>query len=291
MPPMWFKVKGDLNSLSVLSMLAPDAQFEIIKSKENHHSPHVARSALSSGGFFKLKGDISLVEDGRIDWDNSFVDTLLFEDPNNGLSDFKIVDEALAYGFLKELIESNSGNYPALLFDNGFEYRGTKRNDNLDISNLSIENLAVFPWVLGGAGADSITGSDANDFLAASASREICRFGSGTDLLKRVKDVLVGGDGVDSFYVDNGTKIVDIEVGEKMHLYVGYFADSSGLADETPLFKYKSNKTVIKVGSIRMITNPMRFDYVYQEPDICDGDLCTWYPVSEGYVFTAAEAL
>ena len=96
---------------------------------------------------------------------------------------------------------------------------------------------------------------------------------------------------MDSFYVDNGTKIVDIEVGEKMHLYVGYFADSSGLADETPLFKYKSNKTVIKVGSIRMITNPMRFDYVYQEPDICDGDLCTWYPVSEGYVFTAAEAL
>ena len=160
------------------------------------------------------------------------------------------------------------------------------------------DNLVFPPSLAGGRGADTIIGSDGSDFLSASTSRDICDFGSGTDLSKRVKDVLIGGDGIDTFYVDNGTKVTDVEIGETLHLYNHLSNDLRDLVDKTPIIKNRPTKTVIKVGDIRVITNPVEFEYSYgftnsvfefcitdQNGIVCSVGMIPGQP--EGYRFTA----
>ena len=138
--------------------------------------------------------------------------------------------------------------------------------------------------------------------MAASTSRDICDFGSGTNLIEKVKDVLAGKGGKDIFYVDNGTHVADIEAGEVIHLFNHSSYDLGELANKTPVFKQKRNKAIIKIGDLTVTTNPAKFDFQYKfftsefNPCITDqnGTDCDmpWIPGEpEGYSFTATEIL
>ena len=256
-----FTSKGSLENLSALSLLDVDTSFELIRTKSDSSSPHVIQAIVPDAGSFKLKGDFVLNEDGHIDWTDSRASSFYYRDFNNKSKNFRVTDSLLqtlpSFILLDDVDPLNHA------FNNGYEYRGTKRDDRIDISNLVAENLVFPPSLAGGRGADTIIGSDGSDFLSASTSRDICDFGSGTDLSKRVKDVLIGGDGIDTFYVDNGTKVTDVEIGETLHLYNHLSNDLRDLVDKTPIIKNRPTKTVIKVGHIRVITNPVEFEYSY----------------------------
>lgn len=303
-----FTSRGSLNNFSTLSLLWPDTIYEVIKTKYDPYNPLVVVRAKYPGiGSFKIKGNLLLTDNyqtpdseinyGSINWGGSLASSLHYKDFNDKSKNFKIVDFYTPEKSLPSFIQSFDD--PVVhAFNRGYEYRGTKKRDTIDFSSLPVDNLTFLPSISGGSGADTIIGSDRSDFISASTSRDICDFGSGTDLSKRVKDVLTGGSGIDIFYVDNGTKVTDVEVGETLHLYNDLSNDLRDLIDKTPIIKYKSTKTVIKLGDIRVVTNPVKYDYSYgfidsefefcitdQNGTDCGGGMIPGQP--EGYKFTA----
>ena len=292
-----FTSRGSLENLSALSLLEADTSFELIRIKSDPSSPHVIQAVVPDAGSFKLKGNFVLNEDGEINWNDSQASSFHYRDFNNKSKNFQITDALLRT--LPSFILLDDEDPLNHAFNNGYEYRGTKRDDRIDITNLAADNLAFSPSLAGGRGADTIIGSDGSDFLSASTSRDFCDFGSGTDLSKRVKDVLVGGDGIDTFYVDHGTRVTDVQVGESLRLYSHSSYSLRELEDKAPTIKYRRRKTVIEVGNIRVVTNPVEFEYHYEflEPGLefcvtdqdgttdCSLGLIPGQP--EGYVFTA----
>ena len=289
-----FKSKGSINNISALSLLDATTLFEPFKNKSD-----VIRSVAPDVGSFKLKGNFVFAVDGQLNWDDSEPISLHYKSFNDRSKNFKIIDKTYSRNTLKEYLLSGTDDKLAYAFNFLFEYRGSKKIDTIDISNLAIENLANSPYLSGGSGADTIVGSDAKDLIAASTSRDTCDIGSGTNLSKKVKDVLIGGKGIDTFYVDNGTKINDVEAGESLHLNNHSSYDLRNLADKMPIIKYKLGKTIIKVGEIRVVTNPVKYDYSYgfisrPEMEFCytthDGTECSLGLIpgqTEGYRFTA----
>ena len=297
-----FTSKGSLENFSALSFLYPDTIYEVIKTKPDPYNPFIVVLAEFPGiGSFKIRGNLLLTDDGydndqdkysQINWSGSRASSLHYKDFTDKSKNFKIVD--FHPGFIQSFDD------PVVhALNHGFEYRGTKRDDTIDLSSLVAENLEFPVSLSGGKGADTMIGSDGKDLIAASTSRAICDFGSGTDLSIRVKDVLTGGSGVDIFYVDNGTKVTDVEVGETLHLYNHLSNDLRDLADKSPIIKYRPTKTVIKLGDIRVVTNPVEFEYHYEFLESgfefcrtdqdgvkdCSRGLIPGQP--EGYVFTA----
>ena len=200
------------------------------------------------------------------------------------------------------LIKSDSDNYLNLILSNDFELRGNKRDNALDFTSMPIKKKYSHLPIAGGAGADTIIGSNRVDSLAASTSRDICDFGRGTNLAVNVKDVLTGGRGVDTFYVDNGTHITDVEAGETIHLFNHHSYDLDDIDNKTPLFRQKKNKTVIIIGDLKITTNPAKYSYAYKfftpKYEMCqtneNGTVCDqgWIPGEpEGYILTAIDVI
>ena len=289
-----FKSKGSINNISALSLLDANTVFEPFKNTSNG-----IRSMAPGVGSFKLKGNFVFTLDGQLNWNDSEPISLHYKSFNDRSKNFNIIDKTYPGSALKEYLLSGADDKLAYAFNFSFEYRGSKKIDTIDISNLPIENLANPPSLSGGSGADTIIGSDAEDLIAASTSRDICDFGSGTNLSKKVKDILIGGKGIDTFYVDNGTKINDVETGESLHLNNHSSYDLRNLVDKAPIVKYKLGKTIIKVGDIRVVTNPVKFEYFYgfasrPEMEFCytsqNGTECSLGLIpgqTEGYRFTA----
>ena len=114
--------------------------------------------------------------------------------------------------------------------------------------------------------------------------------------------MLTGNAGKDTFYADNGTRVTDIELGEVIHLFNHNSYDLNNINNKTPLFKYKSNRTIIRVGDLKISTNPARFDFTYKfyapEYKMCrtdvSGTVCSMGQIPgelEGYSFTAIEIM
>ena len=293
---------GSVDSLSSLALLRKDSKFTHVKSRNKPYSSQIIKTTPKAGQYFKISGEIKLRKDGRIDWKRSDLENIYFRDARNRLNNFQITDY-WQFGFnLESLIKSNSVNYLNLILSKGFELRGNKRENTLDFASMPIKKKYSHLSISGGAGADMIIGSNRNDSLAASTSRDICDFGSGTNLAIKVKDVLTGGRGVDTFYVDNGTRITDVDVGETIHLFNHHSYDLGDLSDKMPLFRYKTSKTIIRIGDVKIITNPAKYSYVYKfltpKYEMCQtnehGTVCGqgWIPgESEGYTLTAIEVI
>ena len=293
---------GSVDSLSALDLLRKDSKFIFVKSSNKTYPSQIIKTIPKAGKHFKISGEIQLRKDGRINWKRSDLENIYFRDARNRLNNFQIADH-WQFGFnLKSLIKSHSGNYLNLILDNGFELRGNKRDNTFDLTSMPIKKKYSRLPISGGAGADTIIGSNRTDSLAASTSRDICDFGRGTNLAVNVKDVLTGGRGVDTFYVDNGTLITDIEVGETIHLFNHHSYDLDEINDKTPLFIHKRNKTIIRIGDLKIITNPARYSYMYKfftpKYEMCqtneNGTVCgqAWIPGEpEGYTLTAIDVV
>ena len=300
MPIRQLIINGSLNELSSLSLLKKNSKFTRIKNKENHYYRDTLKASGEEGQTFKLSGEIELKGNGRIKWKESSISMISFRDRLNKENTYQISDRWQMGFNLKSLITSPPQNYLNLLISNGFTLRGGSGKDVIDLTSTLKNKKYKWPKISGGAGGDSITGSKGDDQLAASTSRDICDFGSGTNLARNVKDVLTGNAGRDTFYVDNGTHVTDIEIGEVIHLFNHNSYDLDTLDNKAPSFKHKSNRTIIRVGDLKVITNPARFDFAYSfytpEYKMCRTDSygtncdMAWIPGEpEGYSFTAIE--
>ena len=302
MPTRQVVINGSLNDLSSLSLLKKNSRFIRAKSKNSFYDPVAVKFRTQEGQIFRISGDIELTNNGRIRWKKSNINRINFKDTFNHKNNYRITDY-WQFGFsLKSLINETSENRLRLLLKNDFALRGGARKDVIDLTSTLVSKRHEWLPISGGAGADLIIGSRSNDHLAASTSRDICDFGTGTNLAQSVKDVLTGNAGTDTFYADNGTHITDVEAGEVIHLFNHKSYDLTELSNKSPSFKHKRNKTIIKVGGIRITTNPAKFDFSYKFYDpkytMCrtdsDGTTCDmgWIPGEpEGYSFTAIEIM
>ena len=293
-------INGSLNNLSSLALLQKNSKFVRTKNQDGYYYPDTIKMAGEDGQTFRIAGEIKLKKNGRIHWKKSSLSRISFRDSSNRSKNYQITDHWQFDFDLKSLIQSSPKNYATLLLREGFALRGGNRKNVIDFTGKKITQGSMRLPISGGAGADSIRGSENDDNLAASTSRDICDFGTGTNLGRKVKDVLTGNGGKDTFYADNGTRVTDIEVGETIHLFNHNSYDLDKLKNKTPTFKHRANKTVIKIGELKIITNPARFDFSYQfytsKFKMCktdsDGTICDtgWIPGEpEGYSFTATE--
>ena len=126
-----FTSKGSLENLSALSLLDVDTSFELIRTKSDSSSPHVIQAIVPDTGSFKLKGDFVLNEDGQINWTDSRASSFYYRDFNNKSKNFRVTDSLLqtlpSFILLDDVDPLNHA------FNNGYEYRGTKRDDRIDI--------------------------------------------------------------------------------------------------------------------------------------------------------------
>ena len=301
-PPQWLTINGSIDSLSALASLSADSRFIVVKDRDKNYPQQTIKTPGDTGKSFHVSGEIKLKKDGRINWGGSNLTSLRFKDKTNRSNNFLITDYWQLESGIESIMKSNSQNFLHVALSKGFEIRGSRRKNTLDLSSTGFNDKSYPLFIFGGGGADEITGSSQSDVLAASTSRDICDFGSGTNLIEKVKDVLAGKGGKDIFYVDNGTHVADIEAGEVIHLFNHSSYDLSELANKTPVFTQKRNKTIIKIGDLTVTTNPAKFDFQYKfftsefKPCITDqnGTDCDipWIPGEpEGYSFTATEIL
>ena len=124
-----------------------------------------------------------------------------------------------AGGFLDDLAgQMNAGGaFTFTLIDDGgsdtFDYSGTSRDSRVDLNpgavsdifggkgNMVIYRDTVIEHVVGGGGADNVTGNDANNLLRGGAGDDTLDGGAGDDLLVggTGADSLTGGAGADTF--------------------------------------------------------------------------------------------
>ena len=301
-PTRRLTINGSLNNLSDLALLKQNARFVHADHSGTYLYPQTVKTLSQTDEIFKVSGDIELKRNGRINWAKSNVSNIRFKDPSNRLNNFQINDHWQLDFDLKSLIKSKSKNYLKLLFRNSFELVGDRENNVIDFTSIPFARHYDRLPISGGAGADVIIGTKRNDLIAASSSRDICDFGTGTNLSINVKDILTGDTGIDTFYADNGTQITDIEKNETIHIFNHNSFDLDNIPDKSPSFKHKPNKTIIEIGDLKIITNPAKFDFYYKfytpNMSLCttdrSGTSCdrAWIPGEpEGYSFIATEVL
>ena len=292
-------INNSLNDLSSFDC-SKNTKFTRATQEEGYFQPDIIKTTGDNGKTFKISGEIKLRKDGQIKWNKSVLSEIEFKDTCNNLNDFHITDRWQYDYDLRSLIKSSPKSYIRTLLNKGFELRGGDRQDVIDLVSAPILKKNIWLPISGGAGADTIIGSNKDDYLAASTSRDICDFGSGTNLARKTKDVLTGNGGKDTFYADNGTRVTDIEEEEVIHLLNHDSYDLGEIISKTPSFINRRNKTIIRVGDIKIITNKARFNYSYKfytpEHKLCRSDslgtVCDmgWIPGEpEGYSFTAVE--
>ena len=302
LPVRRLAINGSLTRLSSLAMLKRNSRFVRNKSDDSNYYSDAVQMLGENEQVFRISGEIKLSKRGRIKWRQSSLHEISFTDASNAANDFQITN-LWEFDFkLKTLIKSSPKNYTMFLLNKGFTLRGGEGKDVINLASMPAPRKYIRPQISGGAGADLIIGSDKDDYLAASTSRDICDFGIGTNLANTIGDVLTGDAGKDTFYADNGTRVTDIELGEVIHLFNHNSYDLNNINNKTPSFKYKSNRTIIRVGDLKISINPARFDFTYKfyapEYKMCrtdeSGTICSmgWIPGEpEGYSFTAIEIM
>ena len=245
------------------------------------------------GREFWIYGDLNYKRNGRLKWGKSSIRKIEYKDEE------KTLNAQLEYYRLW----SDEGNLATIkqidfrqILDSISIINGDSGRNTLDISTYQFDDQYP-PALYGGEGQDKIIGSNFNDTLAASSSRDICDLDYTGDLSIRTKDILIGGEGSDTFYVDNGSIVKDIEPGETIYLYDDAENHLNWTEDKTPIFKQKGNKTIIKIGDIRVKTNLASYSYshyFYRGNDLCwtteTGSSCDMGYIAgmpEGYAFTA----
>ena len=300
MPIRQLTINGSLHALSSLELLKRDSKFIRIEGEGENNYRDTVKMLIKDGQFFLISGEIELRKNKRIKWKDSNLAEIRFIDRFSRLDGYQIVDHWQTDFTLKSLINLSPESYLRLLLRRGFSLQGGEDNDVIDLTSSLIVKKPGWLSVSGGAGADSIIGTKKNDYLAASSSRDICDSGAGTDLTRNVKDVLTGNDGRDTFYVDNGTHVADVEVGEVIHLFNHDSYDLDELSNKNPSFEYRREKTIVRLGDLELTTNPARFDFSYKfyndEQEMCRtdslGTRCDmeWIPDEpEGYSFDVIE--
>ena len=302
LPVRRLAINGSLTRLSSLAMLKRNSRFVRNKSDDSNYYSDAVQMLGENEQVFRISGEIKLSKRGRIKWGQSSLHEISFTDASNAANDFQITN-LWEFDFkLKTLIKSSPKNYTKFLLNKGFTLQGGEGKDVINLASMPAPRKYIRPQISGGAGADLIIGSDKDDYLAASTSRDICDFGIGTNLASNIDDVLTGNAGKDTFYADNGTRVTDIELGEVIHLFSHISYDLNEINNKTPSFKHKSNRTIIRVGDLKIITNPARFDFAYKfyapEYKMCrtdeSGTICSMGQIPgepEGYSFTAIEIM
>lgn len=294
-------INNSLDSLSSLSLLKKRSVFSYSRNISSYYYIDTVRTAKRDSQRFWLSGEIKLRKNGQIKWNKSRLSRIIFKDNSDRSNNYEITDHWEFNFSLNSLVKSSPQSYSKLLLRKGFALRGGDGKDVIDLSTSSMSKKNKWLSISGGPSADLIIGSGKDDHLAASTSRDICDFGSGTNLNQTVKDVLTGNGGNDTFYADNGTRITDIEVGEVIHIFNHNSYNLSDISHKEPSFNHKPNRTIIRVGDLKITTNPAKFDFSYKfytsEYKMCktdsQGTICDmgWIPGEpEGYSFTATAA-
>ena len=291
-------INNSLDSLSSLSLLRESSVFFYSRNIGSYYYKDTVKMSTRDGQRFWLSGEIKLRKNGQIKWNKSRLSRIVFKDNTDKSNNYEITDHWQFNFSLNTLVKSSPHSYLKLLLRKGFALRGGDGKDIIDLSSSSITKKNEWLSISGGPGADLIIGSGNDDRLAASTSRNICDFGSGTNLDQTIKDILTGKGGNDTFFADNGTRITDIEVGEVIHIFNHNSNNLSDISHKEPSFRHKPNRTIIRLGDLKIITNPARFDFSYKfytsEYRMCktdsQGTICDmgWIPGEpEGYSFTA----
>ena len=229
-----------------------------------------AITKMDDGGEFRIEGSrIELSGNKEIDWRKSRVDRVSYAKADWGFSYYeprldKLIRKTESDEMIRE-IESRA-----------YSHVGTESKNKIDVPEGGDK------YLIGAQGADKITGNAGDNIIASSGISWACSgYGSSADYSEKTKDVLTGGEGSDIFYVGHGSKIKDVEVGEKIFLQNDSNESLNGLIGEEiiypcsetsapgesratcipserldePRFIQKRNKTIVKMGGISFTTN------------------------------------